>query len=69
MFPGDCIYAPRGSVHAFKNKTDQPIRVFINMAPAGFERFLAEQAEELAKPEPNMSRVTAIAEKYGLYSA
>ena len=33
MFPGDCVYAPRGSVHAFKNNTDRPIRVFINIAP------------------------------------
>jgi mannose-6-phosphate isomerase-like protein (cupin superfamily) len=23
MFPGDCVYAPRGSVHAFKNNTDR----------------------------------------------
>ena len=22
LFPGDCVYSPRGSVHAFKNNTD-----------------------------------------------
>ena len=42
VFPGDCVYSPRGSVHGFKNNTDQPIRVFINIAPAGFEHFFAE---------------------------
>jgi quercetin dioxygenase-like cupin family protein len=68
MFPGDCVYCPRGSVHAFKNNTDQPIRVFINIAPSGFERFFAEAAEEWAQPEPDMSRITTIAEKYGLHS-
>jgi mannose-6-phosphate isomerase-like protein (cupin superfamily) len=26
VFPGTCIYSSRGSVHAFKNNTDQPIR-------------------------------------------
>jgi len=35
-----------GSVHGFKHNTDQPIRVFINIAPAGFEHFFAEAAEE-----------------------
>jgi len=42
--------------------------VFINFAPAGFERFFAEAAEEWAQPEPDMSRITTIAEKYALDS-
>ena len=69
LFPGDCVYSPRGSVHGFKNNTDQPIRVFINIAPAGFEHFFAEVAEEWAKPEPHMSRIRTISEKYGLHDA
>jgi mannose-6-phosphate isomerase-like protein (cupin superfamily) len=69
VFPGDCVYSPRGSVHAFKNKTDQPIRVFLNLAPAGFERFFAEVAEEWTQSEPDMSRIKAISEKYGIHSA
>ena len=69
VFPGTCIYSPRGSVHAFKNNTDQPIRVFINIAPAGFEHFFAEVAEEWAQPEHDISRITAISEKYGIHSA
>jgi hypothetical protein len=60
------LLPPRGSVHAFKNNTDQTIRVFINIASAGFERFFAEVAEEWAQPEPDMGRITTIAEKYGL---
>jgi quercetin dioxygenase-like cupin family protein len=68
LFPGDCVYSPRGSVHGFKNNTDQPIRVFINIAPAGFEHFFAEAAEEWARPEPDMNRLAALDEKYGLHS-
>jgi mannose-6-phosphate isomerase-like protein (cupin superfamily) len=68
LSPGDCVYSPRGSVHGFKNNTDQPIRVFINIAPSGFERFFAEVAEEWAQPEPDMNRITTISEKYGLHS-
>jgi len=66
LFPGDCVYSPRVSVHGFKNNTDQPIRVFINIAPAGFENFFAEAAEEWAQPEPDMNRLRALDEKYGL---
>jgi hypothetical protein len=61
-----CLLPPR---LGFNNNTDQPIRVFINIAPAGFEHFFAEVAEEWAKPEPDMSRIRTISEKYGLYDA
>jgi quercetin dioxygenase-like cupin family protein len=65
LSPGDCVYSPRGSVHAFKNNTDEPIRVFINIEPSGIEHFFAEAAEEWAKPKRDMSRIITIAEKYG----
>jgi quercetin dioxygenase-like cupin family protein len=68
MFPGDCVYAPRGSVHAFKNTTDQTIRVFINIAPSGFEGFFAEAAEWWATPERDVSRLAAIEAKYRTFS-
>ncbi|HEY0790643.1 MAG TPA: cupin domain-containing protein [Chthoniobacterales bacterium] len=44
LLPGDCVYSPRGSVHGFKNNTDQVIRGFMNIAPAGFEHFFDEAA-------------------------
>jgi quercetin dioxygenase-like cupin family protein len=68
LFPGDCAYSPRGAVHAFKNNTDQPIRVFINVTPAGIEGFFAEAAEEWAQPEPDLNRLRTLDEKYGLHS-
>ena len=42
-------------------------RVFINIAPSGFERFFAEAAEEWAKPERDMSHMKAIEDKYGIH--
>ena len=62
------VIGHRGSVHGFKNNTDQPIRVFINFTPAGIEGFFAEAAEEWAQPEPDMNRLKALGEKYGLHS-
>jgi quercetin dioxygenase-like cupin family protein len=69
LFPGDCVYSSRSSVHGFKNNMDRPIRVFINIAHAGFEHFFAEAGEEWAQPELDMSHITTIAEKYGLHGA
>ena len=54
--PGDCVYAREVRSTSFKNNTDQTIRVFINIAPSGSERFFAEAAEWWAKPECGMSR-------------
>jgi quercetin dioxygenase-like cupin family protein len=67
LYPGDCVYSPRGSVHGFKNNTDQPIRVFINFTPAGIEGLFVEAPEEWAHPEPDMNRLRALDEKYGLH--
>jgi quercetin dioxygenase-like cupin family protein len=68
LFPGDCVYSPRGSIHGFINNTDQPIRVFINFTPAGIEGLFVEAAKEWAQPEPDMNRLRALDEKYGLHS-
>ena len=65
LCPGDCVYSPRGSVHAFKNNTDQLIRVLTTASPSGIEHFFAEAAEEWAKPERDMNRIIGLAEKYG----
>jgi hypothetical protein len=54
-------------VHAFKNSTDQPIRVLINAASSGFERFFAEAAEWWACSERDMSRLATIGQKYGIF--
>jgi quercetin dioxygenase-like cupin family protein len=68
LSPGDFVYSPRGSVHGFKNNTDQPTRVFINCTPAAIEGLFAEAAKEWSQPEPDMNRLTALDEKYGLHS-
>ena len=44
------------------------IRVFINIAPSGFEQFFAEAAEWWANPERDMSRIAAIEEKIQTFS-
>jgi quercetin dioxygenase-like cupin family protein len=65
--PGDAVFAPRHYVHTFKNNTDCATRMLIHTAPAGFEQFFAEAAEEFARPGgPDMSRAFALAGRYGI---
>jgi hypothetical protein len=56
-------FTPRGSVLLLKIIQISLSGVFINIAPSGFERFFAEAAEGWAQPEPDMTRIAAIAEK------
>ena len=40
--PGDLVFKPRNQWHTFWNAGDEPCRILEIIAPAGFERFLAE---------------------------
>ena len=65
--PGDFVFAPRGSVHTFKNNTAQPVRMLLHTAPSGFEDFFAEAEQEFNRPGgPDMARAIAIAAKHGI---
>ncbi|HWI58423.1 MAG TPA: cupin domain-containing protein [Bacillota bacterium] len=65
---GGIVFAPRGSVHAFKNIGNQPSRILISTSPAGFEIFFSRCAEEFAKPSgPDMERILAISAEHGIH--
>jgi quercetin dioxygenase-like cupin family protein len=65
---GSVVYAPRNSVHAFKNIGDQPSRMIVSISPAGFENFFARCAEEIAKPgAPDMRRIVEFSAEHGIH--
>jgi quercetin dioxygenase-like cupin family protein len=65
---GGAVFAPRGSVHTFKNVGDQPSRMMVSTSPAGFETFFSRCAEEFAKPGgPNMERIVEISAEHGIH--
>lgn len=65
--PGDLVFAPRHSVHTFKNNTTKTTRMLLHTAPAGFENFYAEAEQEFNRPGgPDMGRAVAIAAKHGI---
>jgi mannose-6-phosphate isomerase-like protein (cupin superfamily) len=68
--PGDSVFGPRGVPHTFKAIGTVPARYVLVVAPAGFEKFLAERAalgKEIPTTDPSYgAKLKAIEQKYGL---
>ena len=65
---GGVVFAPRGSVHTFKNVGDKPSRMTVSTSPSGFETFFSRCAEEFAKADgPNMERIVEISAEHGIH--
>ena len=66
--PGTSVFAPRGSVHAFKNVGDGPSKQLITVSPSGFEDFFAKSAEEFSRAGgPRMERILEIGREFGIH--
>lgn len=64
---GSSVFAPRGSVHAFRNAGDTVLRQWIHTSPSGFEDFFAVIAAEWhAEGGPDMGRIVAISADFGI---
>jgi len=64
---GGAVYLPRGAAHCYRNIGATPSRHWIITAPAGFEQFFADCAEEFARPgEPDQERIVAIHHQHGI---
>jgi quercetin dioxygenase-like cupin family protein len=67
---GTVVFMPRGSVHAFRNAGDTPLKQIIHTAPSGFETFFARIAEEFHREGgPDMDRVVEISAEHGIFFA
>ena len=72
--PGDFIFLPRGTVHAFGNDGPDTLRLILTFIPAGIEQFFEEVLEPVtnrtAEPPPPtkglVDRLLAAAPKYGI---
>jgi hypothetical protein len=64
--PGDFVYGPRDIAHGFKAIGGRPVRMLVMCTPAGFERFILDQATPIAEPpsEPDMARLMALAQRH-----
>ena len=66
---GGYAFVPRGTVHAFTNAGDGPLRMIVLVTPGGIhEKFFAEVGEDPATPAgpPDIAKLLAAAPKYGI---
>ena len=65
---GSAVFAPRGTVHTFRNSGDKPLTMLTQTSPAGFETFFERCAEEFARPgPPDMERIVTISAEHGIH--
>ncbi len=71
--PGGFAYAPRGTVHNFRNTADTPSRILVGFTPGGMEGFFRESGRPAtddgpapAVDEDEIARTMAAAPKYGV---
>ena len=71
--PGEFIFIPRGTVHAFLNTGDAPSRMLVINSPAGaHEQFFVDAGEVVDDPtnpptgEPNIPRLLEAAQRHGI---
>ena len=65
---GTFAFAPRGIVHKFSNPSSKPAKALVIVSPGGFEKALEEMAQIVPRGDqpPDLEKMLAIAEKYGL---
>lgn len=63
---GSVLVAPKGVPHRFANVGSTPGRLLIIVRPAGFEHFIREFATLPPDQPPDLAKMKAIGDKYGL---
>ncbi len=67
---GSAVYVPHGTVHAFRNAGETPLKQIIHLSPSGFEVFFERCAEEFNRESgPDMGRIATIAAEHGIHFA
>lgn len=71
--PGGFAYAPRGTVHNFRNNADTPSRVLVGFTPGGMSGFFREAGQPATDDGPTppfdedeLARTILAAQKYGM---
>ena len=68
--PGERMYTPRGSVHAFSNPHDRPARALIVLTPDIGAQYFRDVAEVASTPGgPSPARMAEVMNRYGLVLA
>jgi quercetin dioxygenase-like cupin family protein len=68
--PGERMFSPRGSVHAFSNPHDRPARALVVLTPDIGAQYFRDVAEAVSAPGgPNPAKMVEVMTRYGLVLA
>jgi quercetin dioxygenase-like cupin family protein len=62
--PGSFVCVPPGTVHTFRNTSDQRVRFLNFNTPGGWERYMRDLAATLASGSPTPEEIGRIASRY-----
>ena len=63
--PGDFVNVLKGTLHCFRNLSDEPVRMILTFTPAGIERFFEETLERALDPtQPPPDNVAEVSARY-----
>lgn len=65
---GTVVWLPRGEPHTFANLSDEPVRTFGVITPAGLEGMFREAEDHAASLDgpPDLARMADVAARYGV---
>jgi quercetin dioxygenase-like cupin family protein len=70
LTPGERMYSPRGSVHAFSNPNDRPARALVILTPDIGAQYFRDIAEVVGAPGgPGPGKMVEVMTRYGLVLA
>jgi quercetin dioxygenase-like cupin family protein len=64
--PGDFLYAPGGTVHAFRGVSDEPARMLIFDAPAHAESFFKDVHREVRDMPRDLEKMPVLGARHGI---
>lgn len=66
--PDEIVFAPRGSIHTYRNNSDRPCRFWMLATPAGIESFFTRIDRECGNDSPpEVKKVANLCQQHGIY--
>ncbi|BAZ05003.1 cupin domain-containing protein [Calothrix sp. NIES-3974] len=64
--PGDFVHVPAGTIHGYRNNSDQPIRFLAWTIGGSIDEFFIEMSTKIREIPKDLPKMPEILEKYGV---
>ncbi len=63
---GDFVHVPAGTIHGYRNDTDQPVRFLAWSIGGAIDQFFTEMSEQIREIPNDLPKMPTILAKYGI---